>query len=157
MTKVLTVKAMVFPAVMYGWDFNYKESKMPKNRCFGTVVLEKSLESPLDRKEIKPVNPKGNYPWIFTGRTDAEASILWPPVANSRLIGKDPDVGKDWEQKEKWATEVEMVGQHHQINGHEFEQTLGDSEGQGSLACCGPWDCKESAMTGDWTTAITCN
>ena len=96
-----------------------------------TVVLEKTLESPLDSKEIKPVNPKGNQSWIFTGRTDAkaEALILWPPDVNSWLIRKDPDKGKDWRQEEKQAIENEMVGCHHQINGHEFEQTQGDSEG----------------------------
>ena len=100
MTKVLTVKAMVFPAVMYGWDFNYKESNMPKNRCFGTVVLEKSLESPLDCKEIQPVHPKGGLFWVFIGSTGAEAEtlIFWPLDSKSWLIWKDPDVGKDWGQ-----------------------------------------------------------
>ena len=116
-------------------------------------VLEKTLESPLDYKEIKPVNPKGNQSWIFTGRTDAEAEapIIWPSDVKNWLTGKDPDAGKDWRQEEKGVTEGEMVGWHHQLNGYEFEQTLGDSEGQGSLACCSPWghrvryDC-------DWTT-----
>ena len=107
---------------------------------FQTVVLEKTLESPLDCKEIKPVNPKGNQPWIFIGRTDAkaEAPILWLPEVKSQLIGKDPDIGKDWRQEEKGAAEDEMVGWHHWLNGHEFEQTQGDGEGQGSLACCSP-------------------
>ena len=107
------------------------------------MVLEKTLESPLDCKEIKPVNPKGNQSWIFIGRTaaeaEAEAPVLWPPDVKSQLIGKDPDPGKDWGQEEKGATEDEMVGWHHRRNGHEFEQTPGDSEGQGSLVCCSPW------------------
>ena len=110
----------------------------PKNWHFWTVVLEKTLESLLDSK-IKLVNPKGNQYWIFTGRIDAEATMLWPPDAKSQLIVKDPSAGKDWRQKEKRATENELVGWHHWLNGHEFEQTLGDSEGQGSLACCSLW------------------
>ena len=111
---------------------------------FWTVMLEKTLESPLDFKEIKLVNPKGNQSWIFIGRTDAEAEAptLWPPDVKSQLIRKDSDAGKDWEQEEKGATEDEMVGWHHWLNGHEFEQTPGDSEGQGSLACCSSWDHK---------------
>ena len=113
-----------------------------------TVVLEKTLESPLDCKEIKPVNPKGNQHWIFMGRIDveAEAPILWPPDAKSRLIGKDPDGGKDWRQEEKGMTEDEMVGWHHCLNGYEFEEALGDGIGQGSLACCSLWGHKESDM-----------
>ena len=109
---------------------------------------EDSFESPLGSKELKPVHPKGNQPWIFIGRTDAEAEALipWPPDAKSQLIGKDPDAGKDWRQEEKGTTEDEMVGWHHQLDGHEFEQTPGDGEGQGILACCSPWDCKESDM-----------
>ena len=99
------------------------------------------LESPLDCKEIKPFNPKGNQPWIFIGRTDAEAEapLLWPPDAESQLIGKDPDAWKDWGQEEKGLTEAEIVGWHHWLDGFEFEQTPGDSEGEGSLACCSPW------------------
>ena len=122
-----------------------KEGWAPKN-WFQTVMLEKTLESPLDSKEIKSVNPKGNQPWIFTGRTDAEAEapILWSPDAKSWLTGKDPDAGKDWRQEEKGATEDEMVGWHHRLDGHGFEQTPGDSEGQRSLACCSPWRHKES-------------
>jgi len=102
-----------------------------KNQCFWSVVLEKTPESLLNSKEIKPVNPKGNQPWILPGSTDseAEAPILWPPDAKSQLIGKDPDAGKDWRQKEKGATEDEMEREHHWLNGHEFEQTPGDSEG----------------------------
>ena len=104
-------------------------------------MLEKTLESPLDSKEIKPVNPQGNQPWIFIRRSDAEAEILllWPPEAKSQLFRKDPDAGQDWRQEEKGMTEDEMVGWHHRLNGHEFRQTPGDSEGQGSLACCSLW------------------
>ena len=115
-----------------------------KAECWRIYVFElwcwTRLLSPLDCKEIKPVNPKGIQSWIFFGRTDAEAeaSILWPPDGKSWLIGKDPDAGKDWRQEEKETTEDEMVGWHHQLNGHESEQTPGDSEGQGSLVCCGP-------------------
>ena len=114
-----------------------------------TVVLEKTLESPLDSKEIKPVSPEGNQPWLFIGRTDAdaEAPILWPPDVKSQLIGKDPDAGNVWRQEEKRTTEDEMVGWHHWLNGHEFEHTPGDGEAQGSLARCGPWGCKESDST----------
>ena len=112
-------------------------------------VLEKTLESPLDCKEIQPVNPKGNQSWIFIGRTDveAEAPILWLPDAKNWLIGKDPDAGKDWRREEKGMTEDETVGWHHQLDGHEFEQALGVGDGQRSLACCSPWDHKESDMT----------
>ena len=120
-----------------------------KKLCFRIVVLEKTLKSPLDCKEIKPVNPKGNQPWIFIGRTDAEAEapIRWPPDKKSRLNGKDPDAGKDWRQEEEGTTEDEMVGWHHWPNGYEFEQALEDGEGHGSQACCSPWGCKESDMT----------
>ena len=123
------------------WELDHKEGWVPKNWCLWTVELEKTLESPLDRK-IKPVNPKGNQSWIFLGRTDAEAPILWPPDVKSCLIGKDPDAGKDWGQ-EKGTTKNEMVGWHHRFDGHEFEQALRDG-GQGSLACCSPWGRKES-------------
>jgi len=104
-------------------DINIKESWVPKNRCFWTVVLEKTLESPLDCKEIQPLHPKGNQSWIFIGRTDAEAEtpILWPPDVKNWLIGKEPDVGKDWRQEEKGTTEDEMVEWHHRLNGHESE------------------------------------
>ena len=113
------------------------------------VVLEKTLQSPLDSKEIKPINPKENQPWIFIGRTDAEAEapILWPPDAKSRLVRKDPGAEKDRRQEEKEAIEDEMVGWYHWLNGHEFEQTQGDGEGQGSLVCCSSWGHKESDMT----------
>ena len=125
------------------WELNHKESWMPKNWCFWTVVLEKTLASPLDCKNNKPVNLKGNQPWRFMGRTDAEASILWPPDAKSWLIGKDPDAGEDWRQEEKGMTEDKMDGWDHWLNGHEFEQAPGDGEGQGSLACFSPWGRKE--------------
>ena len=122
------------------WVLDHKESWVPKNWCFWTVVLEKTLESSLDRKEIKPVNPKENQPWIFIGRTgaEAEATILCHLIqrANSE---KDPDTGKDWGQEEKGVTEDDMVGWHHWFNGHEFQHTPGDSEGQGSLVCYTPW------------------
>ena len=120
------------------WELDYKESWEPKNWCVWTVVLEKTLESPLDCKEIKPVNPKGNQSWIFTGRTNAEAPILWPPDVKNWLTGKDPDAGKDWRWEKKGTTEDEMVGWHHQLDGHDFEQAPGVSDGQGSLACCIP-------------------
>ena len=108
------------------WELDHKEGWTLKNWCFWTVVLEKTLESALDYKEIKPVNPKGNQSWIFIGRTDAEASVLWSSVAKSQFIRKDPDAGKDWRQEEKGTTENEMVGWHHQLNGHEFAQSPGD-------------------------------
>ena len=122
------------------WELDYKESWALKNWCFWTVVLEKTLESPLDCKDIKPINPQGNQPWIFIGRTDveAEAPTLRPPDVKNRLIGKDPDAGKDWGQEEKGMTEDEMVGCHHHLSGREFDQTLGYSEGQGSLVCWNP-------------------
>ena len=110
-------------------------------------MLEKTLESLLDCKEIKPVIPKGSQTWIFTGRTDAEASILWPPDVKSQHIGKDPDAGKDWGKKEKGVTEDEMVEWHHQLNGHESQQSPEDSEGQRNLACCSPWVHKELDTT----------
>ena len=133
------------------WELDYKESWALKNWCFWTVVLEKTLENPLDSKEIKPVNPKRNQSWIFIGRTvaEAEAPILWPPDdARSCLIGKELDAGKDWGQEKNGATEDEMVGWHHWLNGHEFEQILGEfPEGLGSQVCCSPWGHKESDTT----------
>ena len=120
------------------WELNQKKGWVPKNGCFRTVVLEKTIESLLDCKEIQPVNPKGNQSWIFVGRADAEAEApkLWSRDEKSRLIREDPDAGKEWRQKENGMTEDEMVGCHHWLNGHEVEQTLGDGEGRGSLACC---------------------
>ena len=149
-TKVCLVKAMVFPVVMYGCEsWTIKKAEHWRIDAFWTVVLENTLESPLDCKEIKPVNPEGNQSWIFIGRTDAEAEtpVLWPPDVTSRLIGKDPDVWKDQGQEEKGMTEDKLVAWHHQLNAHELEQALGDCQGQGSLACCSPWDCKESDKT----------
>ena len=122
--NVRLVKAMVFPVVMYGCEsWTIKKVWALKNWCFWTVVLKKTLESPLDCKEIQPVHPKGNQSWIFIGKTDAEAEtpILWPPGAKNWLIWKHPDAGKDWSQEEKGMTEDEMVGWHHWLNGHEFE------------------------------------
>ena len=142
---------MVFAIIMYRCELNHEEGCVLKDWYFWTVVLEKTLESPLDSKEIKLVSSKGNQPWIFIKRTEAEteAPILWPPDVTSRLTEKDPDAGKDWGQEEKGATEDEMVGWHQQPNGHEFEQTLKDSEGQGSLACCSPCGHKELDTT-EW-------
>ena len=129
---------------VWKWELDHKEGWVPKNRWFLIVVLERTLETSLDCKKIKSVNPKGNQPWIFIGRTDAEVPIFWPPNVNSQLIENDPDAGKDWGQEKKGAREDETVGWHHWFNGHEFDQTLGDSEGWGSLACCSPWGHKES-------------
>ena len=133
------------------WELDYRESWELKNWCFWTVVLEKTLESPLNCKEIQPVHSKGDQSCLFTGRTDAEAEtpVLWPPHAKSWLIGKDPDAGKDWGQEEKGKTEYETVGWHHQLNGHGFGWTPGVGDGQGGLACCSSWGHKESDMT-EW-------
>ena len=137
------------------WELDYKESWMPKNWCFWTVVLEKTLESHLDYKEIQPVNPKGIQSWIFNKMTDTEAEtlIFWSPVAKNWLIGKEPDGGKDWRWEEKGMTKDEMVGWHQQLNGHEPEQFLGDGERQGGLACCSPWCNREPDTTErlNWT------
>ena len=149
-TKVCLLKAVVFPVIMYRCEsWTIKQGWALKNWCFWTVVLDTILESPLDCKVIKPVNPKGNQPWIFIGRTDAEA---WAPYFGHHMwransLEKDPDAGKDWGQDEKGAKEDEMVRWCHQLNGHEFEQTHRENEGQGSLACCSPWGHKESDMT----------
>ena len=139
-------------------ELDYKESWVPKNRCFWIVVVEKTLESPLISREIQPVHPKGNQSWIFIGGTDAEAEtpIPWPPDVKNWLVRKDPDAGKDWRQEEKAMTEDEMVGWYHRLNGHESEWTPGVGDGQGGLACCSPWGCKESDMTMwlNWARAI---
>ena len=139
-TNVCLVKAMVFPMVMYGCETWTKESWVPKNWCFWTVVLEKTLESPLDCKEIKSVNSKGIQFWTFIGRTDAETEtpILWPPDAKSWFIGKYPDAEKDWRPEEVRTTEGEVIPWHHWLDGHEFEQAPRVADGQGSLACCSP-------------------
>ena len=128
------------------WESDYKESWVPKDWCFWTVVLERTLESPLNCKEIQPVHPKGNQSWIFIGRTDAdtETPILWLSDAKNWLIGKDPDAGKDWRREQKGTTED---GWHHWLNAHEFQQAPGVGDGQGSLACCRPWGHNESDTT----------
>ena len=151
-TKVHLVKASLSSSHVWMWELDYKESWASKNWCFWTVVLEKTLESPLDCKEIQPVHPKGDQPWVFIGRTDfeAETPIFWPPDAKSWLIGKDPDAGKDWGQEEKGMTEDEMVG-WHQLNGHGFGWTLGVGDGQGGLACYGSWVAKSRTWLSDWT------
>ena len=138
------------------WDLDHKESWVLKNWCFWTVVLKKTLESPLDSKKIKSVHSKGNESLMFTGRTEAEAPILWPPAVKGWLIRKDPDAGKNWRQEEKGTTEDEVVGWHHWLDGHEFEQGLGISDGQGSLACCSLWGHKESDTT-EWLNWIDLN
>ena len=122
----------------------------PKNWCFWTVVLEKTLESPLDCKETQPVHPKGNQSWIFIGRTDAETLILWPPDVKNWFIWKDPDAGKDWRREEKGTTEDEMLGWYHWLDGHEFEQAPGVGDGQGGLACCSPWVSRKESDTTEW-------
>ena len=131
------------------WELDHKEGCVLKNWCVLIVVLKETLESHLDCKEIKTVDSKGHQPWRLIGKTDAEvkAPILWPSDAKSQLIGKDPNAGKDKAHKEKGATENEMVGWNHWLNGHEFEQVPGDSEGQGSLACCSHRGCEELDLT----------
>ena len=131
------------------WELDCEEGWVLKNWCFWTVVLEKTLESPLDCKEIQLVHSKGDQSWVFIGRTDAEAEtpILWPPHAKSWFIGKVSDAGRDWEQEEKEMTEDEMAGWHHWLDGHEFGWTPGVGDGQGGLTCCDSWSCKESATT----------
>ena len=142
-TKFRIVKAMVFfSSHVQMWEFDHKAGRAPKNWYFQAVVLEKTPESPLNSKEIKSVNLKGNQHWIFIGRPDAEAPILWPPDVKSQLIGKDPDAVTKWRQMEKKATEDEIVGWHHQFNGHELGQIPAYVERQGGLACYSPWGCK---------------
>ena len=132
------------------WELDHKQGWPPKNWCFWTVVLEKTFESPLDCKEIKPVNPEENqlFQLIFIGRIDAEAetSILWPPAAKNWLIWKDPHAGEDWRQEEKGTTEDEVIGWHHRLDGHGFGWTLGVGDGQGGLACYSSWGRRESDM-----------
>ena len=140
------------------WELDYKESWAPKNWCFWIVVLEKTLESPLDCKEIQPVHPKGGQSWVFIGRTDIEAEtpILWAPDVKSWLVWKDPDSGKDWGQEEKGTTKAEMVGWHHQHSGHGFGLTLRVGDGQGGLVYCGSWGRKELDTTErlNWTDVL---
>ena len=161
LTNVRQVKAIIFPIVIYRYESWAIKSwriwpwALKKTWCFSTVMLEKTLESPLNCKEIKPGHPKGNQSWTFIRRTDAEAETLvfWPPDTKNWLIRKDPDAGKDWGQEEKGTAEDEMVGWYHRLNGHEFEQALGIGDGQGSLACCSLWSHKESDTT-EWLNWI---
>ena len=145
------------------WKLDCEESWALKNfeDCFWTVVLEKTLASPLDCKEIQPVHPKGDQSWVFIGRTDAEGEtpILWPPHAKSWLIAKDSDAGRDWGQEKKGITEGEMAGWHHRLDTHAFGWTLGVGDGQGGLACCDSWSHKESDTTEllNWTGGSVVN
>ena len=152
LTKVRLVKAMVFPVVMHGCEsWTMKKAESQKYWCFWTVMLEKTLESPLDWKEIKPVNRKGDQPWLFIGRTDAEAEapIFWHLMWRANLLEKSLMLGKDWGQEEKGATEDEVVGCHHQLDGHELEQTPGESEGPGSLQST-----RSQRVGHDWATEL---
>ena len=141
------------------WELEFEESCALKNWCFWTVVLEKTLESPLDCKEIQPVHSEGDQSWVFFIRNDAKPKtpVLWPPHANSWLIGKDSDAGRDWGQEEKGTTEDEMAGWHHRLDGHESKWTPGDGDGQGGLACCYSWGRKELDTTErlNWTELNT--
>ena len=148
-TKVCLVKAMFFPSShVWIWELDYKESWVSKNWCFWTVVLKKTLEHPLDCKEIKPANPKGNQSWIFIRRTDGWSwnSNIWPTDVKNWLIGKDPDAGKDWRQEEK--------GDNRGWDGHEFEQAPGVGDGQKSLACCSLWGCRVRHDWVNWTDCL---
>ena len=141
---------MVFPVVMYGCEsWTVKKAECWRIDAFELWCWRRLLKSPLDCKEIQLVHPKGNQSWIFIGRTDAQASILWPPDLKNWLIWKDPNAGKDWRREEKGMTGDKMAGWYHQLNGHEFEQALGVGEGQGSLVCCSSWGHKESDRT-EW-------
>ena len=144
---------------LWMWELDCEESWVPKNWCFWTVVLGKTLESPLDCKEIQPVHPKGDQSWVFTGRTDAEAEIpiFWPPQAKSWLIRKDLDAGRDWGQEEKGTTENEMAGWHHRLDAHEFGWTPKVDDGQGGLACWDSWGRKESDTTERLNWTEDCN
>ena len=153
-TKIRLVKAMVFPVVvLWMWELDCEEGWAPKNWCFWSVVLEKTLESPLDCKEIQLVHSKGNQSWVFFGRNDtkAETPVLWPPHEKSWLIGKYSDVGRDWGQEDKGTTEDEMAGWHHWLDGREFEWTLGVGDGQGGLMCCNSRVAKSRTRLSDWT------
>ena len=148
-TKVCIVKAMVFPVVIYECEsWTIKMAEHPRIDAFQLWYWKRLLRVPWTVRRSNPVNPKRNQPWIFIRRSDAETPILWPPDGKSWLTGKDLDAWKDRRQEEKGMTEDKMIGWHHQLNGHDFEQALGDSEGQGSLVCCSPWGCKESDMKG---------
>ena len=158
-TKVCLVKATVFPVVTYGCESWAIKKLSIEELILWTLVVEKTLSSPLDCKEIQPVHLKGNQSWVFIGRTDIEAEtpILWPPHAKSWLIRKDPDAGRDWGQEERGTTEDEMAGWHHRLNGREFEWTPGDGDGQGGLALCDSWGHKELDTTEqlNWTELNT--
>ena len=173
LTKICLVKAMVFPVVLYRWmwEMDHKEGWTLKNCTefageissegirrnsaqFQIVVLEKTLERPLNCKEIKPVYPKGNKSWILIGRIDAEAPILWRPDANSRLIGKDPDARKDWRQEEKGATEDKMVECHHWLNGHEFSKLWAKVKDREAWCAAVHGVSKSQTRLSDWTTTI---
>ena len=150
--KVHIIKAKFFSSGhVWMWELDHKESWALKNCCFWTVVLEKTLSSLLDCKQIQPVNPKGNQSWIFIGMTDAETPILWPPDAKNCHIWKKPDTGKDWRQEEKGTTEDEMVGWYHQLDGHDFEQALGVGDGQGSLPAVVRGFAERQTQLSDWT------
>ena len=140
-----------FSGHVWMWVLDCEESWVPKNLCFWTVVLEKTLESPLNCKEIQSVHPKGDQSWVFFGRNDAKAEtpILWPPDVKNSIMWKDSDAGKDWGQEEKGTTEGEMVGWYYQLDGHEFGWTRGVGDGQAGLSCCSSWVCKQSDMT-EW-------
>ena len=153
-TQILTLSSQscgFSSSHVWMWELDYKESWALKEWCFWTMMLEKSLENPLDWKEFKPVNPKENWSWIFIRSPDVEVElpIFWPPDTKDWLTGKDPDAGKNWRQEEKRMTEEEMVGWHHWLYGHEFKQAPGVSDAQGSLVCCNPWDHKQSDTT-EW-------
>ena len=160
-TKVHLVKAMVFPVVMYGCEsWTVKKAELRRIDAF-ELVLERTLESPMDCKEIQPVHSKGDLSWVFFGRNDAEAEtpVIWPHHSKSWLIGKDSKAGRDWGQEEKGTTEDEMAGWHHRLDGREFEWTPEVGDGQGGLACCNSWDCKESDTTEwlNWTEYLRQN
>ena len=140
------------------WELDYKESRVLRNWCFWTLMFGEDSWSPLDFKEIQPVNPKRNHSWKFIGRTDVEAEtpILWPPDGKNWLLGKDSDAGKDWRQEEKGTTEDEMVGWHHQLDWHEFEEALGVGDGPGSLVGGSSWSCNESDMTEPLNSFVLC-
>ena len=155
-TQVCIVRAVVFPVVMYGCEsWTIKKAEHRRIDAFELWCWRRLLKSPLDCKEIKPVYPIGNQSWIFIGRTDAEAEtpILWPLDVKNWLIGKDPDAGKDWRQEEKGTTEDEMVEWHHWLNGHDFEQGPRAGDGQGNLACCSSWDCRDEQL--NWTERMS--
>ena len=156
LTKVRIVKGMVFAVFMYRCELGHKEGWMPRNSCISTAVLKKTLESPLDYKQIESVNPKGSQSWMFIERTDAETPVLWSQDAKSWLIGKNSDAGRDWGQAEKGTTKDEMAGWHNGLYGRESEWTPGDGDGQGGLVCCDSWGHKESDTT-EWLNRTELN